>query len=104
MNKEKNNELDNFNKELNKLRPNLRECKENKDEITCNSVEWCQWEENSEENNQCQLVEYFGDNNVKSRKTYKIKSKSNIDFVCLSMILSIGLLIIVFCRKKKWLH
>ena len=104
MSKKNDPSVEKLNKELNKLRPNLRECKDNTDEITCNSVEWCQWEENAEESNQCQLVEYFNDKNVKSRKIYRVKNKPNVDFFCLSMILSIGLLIIVFCRKKKWLH
>ncbi len=89
-----------LNKAMNKNRPELKQCKKLNDEITCNSVEWCQWEDGEEIGNQCQLVEYF--NSIKkSKKQYKVANNISPDFVCLSIILTIGLLVIVFCKKKK---
>lgn len=99
-NKKHDENIKKLNKAINKNRPELKQCKELNDEITCNSVEWCQWEDGEEIGNKCQLVEYF--NSIKkSKKTYKIANNTSLNFVCLAMILTIGLLIIVFCRKKK---
>jgi hypothetical protein len=95
--------LDKLNKSMNKNRPELKQCKELNDEITCNSVERCQWEDGEESGNKCQLVEYFN-SHVKSKKNYKITNNTNHNFVCLSIILTIGLIIIVYCRKKKYLY
>ena len=93
--KEDSDDLKKLNIMLSKNRPELKGCLNINDEITCNSVEFCQWDEYD---NKCQLVEYFNNNGKKVAKN-KINNKFNFQIIVLFFVV-ILLLLLIFRRKK----